>query len=407
MASTSNQHREVAKVLIDRYFKTTPYPYTRHHIDSYDQFVGTDMLSIIQAKNPILILKDLINPEDNTYRYKVEIFVGGESGTEINIGTPTVSLQNTEDVRLLFPNEARLRNLTYSATVNANIAIKITYTEIVAGQKQVVRLDVPLDAFQAMPLFKLPVMLHSRYCVLHNKPSEFLKEAGECIEDYGGYFIVDGAEKILITKQEQAFNTLYITPKDADPKDPQMKIFSTISCLSAKTRQVKRVTIRLRTDGTILVGLPFVRDPVPLFILFRALGFQSDEEIMRLLFPDFEAADAKLLMPKLQPCILEAYPFINTWTSIQYIKNLTKGFSEIHVLDIIRNQMFIHMPNDPTSQALFLAECVRNILRVSEGYERATDRDDIRNQRCLVSGFLLQMLFNNAYIPSSPVSDEG
>ena len=107
MASTSNQHREVAKVLIDRYFKTTPYPYTRHHIDSYDQFVGTDMLSIIQAKNPILILKDLINPEDNTYRYKVEIFIGGETGTEINIGTPTVSLQNTEDVRLLFPNEAR------------------------------------------------------------------------------------------------------------------------------------------------------------------------------------------------------------------------------------------------------------------------------------------------------------
>ena len=400
--ATTNRSREIAKTLIDRYFKTTPYPYTRHHIDSYDQFMTTDIVKIIQSRNPILILKDLIRPEDSTYKVRIELYVGGESGTEITIGTPTISLkQGEEDIRLLFPNEARLRNLTYASTVTANILVKITLTELDRDGKDGLRrtvLDLPPETFQNVPLLKMPIMLQSRFCVLHNKPSEFLKEAGECPEDYGGYFIVDGSEKVLITKQEQAFNTLYITPKDNDPKDPHMKVFSSISCLSEKTRQVKRINIRLRDDDTILVDLPFVRDPVPLFIVFRALGVQTDEDIMRLMFPDFETPEAKLFMPKLHSCILEAYPFLNTWSCVQYIKHLTKGFGEIHVLDILRNQTFVHMPNDSMSQALFLAECVRSLLRVNEGFEKQTDRDDIRNHRCLTSGFLLQMLFNNSYI---------
>ena len=391
----STQHRHVAKVLLDRYFKTTPYPYTRHHIDSYDQFMATDLIHIVQSKNPILILKDLLPQEENTYQYKVEIFVGGESGTELEIGTPTHLVGDTP--RLLFPNEARLRNLTYASPVTANLLVRITYTRFVGRDKIVTRLDPPADAFQKVPLFQIPIMLHSKLCALHDKPAGFLKEAGECIEDYGGYFIIDGSEKVLITKQEQAFNTLTITPKDSDPKDPQATLFASISCLSPVSRQVKTVTFRVRRDGTILVGLPFVRAPVPLFIVFRALGVQSDEEIVKLLFPDFESAEAKLFMPLLQPSILEAYPFTTTWDSVQYIKLLTKGFSEFHVIDILRNQTFVHMSNEPMAQALFLADCVKRILRVDQGFDSKTDRDDIRNQRCLVSGFLIQMLFSAAY----------
>ena len=354
------------------------------------------MVSIIKSKNPLLILKELI-PDTKAYKYKVELWIGGESGEEIEIGTPTISLQNTKDVRLLFPNEARLRNLTYASTVSANILVRITYTERDEGNLVVQDISPGPDTFQGVPIMKIPIMLHSSYCILHNKPASFLKEVGECPHDNGGYFIIEGSEKVLITKQEQAFNTLYITPKDQDPKDPQLKVFASISCLSPKTRQVKRVTFRLRKNGTILVGLPFVRFPVPLFILFRALGIQTDEEIVRLIYPDPTSSEAKIFEDKLQPSIVEAYPFLNTFTSIQYIKMLTKGFGEAHVIDILRNQTFTHMPNDPISQALFLAECVRSILRVHEKFDKPTDRDDIRNQRCLVSGFLTQQLFNNAY----------
>jgi DNA-directed RNA polymerase II subunit RPB2 len=230
---------------------------------------------------------------------------------------------------------------------------------------------------------------------MNNKSKEFLRQAGECPYDHGGYFIIGGSEKVLITRQEQAFNTLYITPQKSDPK---IKIFSSITCLNPKTRMVKRATISYtRRENTIHVGLPFVRKPIPLFVLFRALGFQTDREILQMIYPDFETPEAKLMLPKLRESVVDALPFTNTFTAIQYIKTLTKGYGEAHVIDILRNQLFIHMPNDPTSQALFLADCVRKILRVHEGFDTGTDRDDTRNQRCLTSGFLIQMLFSNAY----------
>ena len=405
---TGDNAQGVARQLIDKYFRTVEYPYTRHHIDSYDQFLKKDLPAIIQSHNPVLLLKDLINPADNTYRYKVQIYIGGEKGTEIEIGSPTVNLQNTDEVRMLFPNEARLRNITYASTVYVNITVKIEYNEIENGILRTIDLSPPANTFQNHPIFKIPIMLHSRYCALNGKPKEFLRQAGECPYDHGGYFVIEGSEKVLVTRQEPAFNTLYITPQERDPK---IRIFSSITCLNAQTRTVKRVTfyyISRRfnkpnplqapiSEDAIQVGLPFVRKPIPLFVLFRALGFQSDEEILHLIYPDFEAPEAKLMLPKLHASIIDAHPFLNTYTSIQYIKTLTKGFSEVHVLDIIRNQMFVHMANDPKTQALFLAECVRKILRVNEGFDKGTDRDDIRNQRCLTSGFLIQMLFSNAY----------
>jgi DNA-directed RNA polymerase II subunit RPB2 len=399
MAISGDESRELSRRLIDTYFRTTLYPYTNHHILSYDQFLQQDLISIVKSQNPVLILKDLINEKTNTYKYKVEIFIGGEDGTAIEIGTPTVSLQNTDEVRILFPNEARLRNLTYASQVYADIIVKITYT---TENGVVTDLSPSAETFQKWPLFKIPIMLHSRYCILNNKPRDFLREVGECPYDNGGYFIIDGAEKVLITRQEQAFNTLYVTPQT----EPKVSVYASISCLSAETRQVKRIAFALMRHvekenftihPTIQVSLPFVRKTIPLFVLFRALGFQSDEEILRMIFPDFESPEAKLLLPKLQPSIIEAFPFLNTYTAIKYIVTLTKGFSIAHVLDIIKNQLFIHMPNDPSSQALFLGDCVRKILLVSEGYDNKTDRDDTRNQRCLTSGFLVQELFNNSY----------
>ena len=399
MALTGNDARELSRSLIDTYFRTVSYPYTRHHIDSYDQFMQQDMIGIIRSQNPIYILKELLpgNNENNLYKYQVQIFVGGEDGMAIEIGTPTVSLQQAQEVRVLYPNEARLRNLSYSSSVYATIFVKIIYTPSLGGESVTFT-----ETFSNWHLFKIPIMLHSRYCILHNKPREFLREAGECPYDNGGYFVVDGAEKVLVTRQEQAFNTLYVTPQN----DPKVAVFASISCLSSTTRQVKRIAFALirevnkekdNTYATIQVSLPFVRRPIPLFVLFRALGFQSDEEILKLIFPDFQDSEAKLLLPKLHASILDAFPFLNSYTAVEYIKTLTKGFSIAHVLDIIKNQLFIHMPNDATSQALFLGDCVRKILRVNEGYDSKTDRDDTRNQRCLTSGFLIQELFNNCY----------
>lgn len=394
--------REMAEHLINRYFKTQAYPYTRHHIESYDQFLGQDLPAIIAARNPIQLLQSQIGTT-GIYAYRAEIYVGGLTGQRLYIGTPSVSLKDSEEIRLLYPNEARLRNLTYAAVVEADIVIKLTLAKQQSSGPPIMT-EILMDPAEnpttygylaRFPLCKIPIMLHSRYCVLHSKPQAFLREAGECVYDYGGYFIIEGSEKVLITHQEQAFNTLYVTPQERDPK---LSLYATISCLNATTRQVKRVAFGLgRREGTLSVSLPFVRKPVPVFLLFRAMGIQADEDIVRLILPNPDAAETKILEPLLHESILDSFPFLDTFSAVQYIKTMTKGFSEAHVLDILHNQTFIHVEDRPGARIAFLAECVRKILRVAAGIDPKTDRDDTRNQRCLTSGVLTRMLFQGVY----------
>lgn len=396
--------RELSESILKKYFTTQGYPYTRHHIESFDHFVSQDLPAIIKDANPLILLHSPIGVT-GVYSYKAEIFIGGLDGSRLYIGTPTISLKDSQEIRVLFPNEARLRNLTYSSTVEADIVIRITYsTPSSTGGRSITQREVILDSatdpaqfgyLAKFPIFRLPIMLHSRYCLLHAKPAAFIKEAGECQYDYGGYFVIDGSEKVLITHQEQAFNVLNISVQERDPK---IAIFSSIACLNPTTKRVKRVAFALyKRENTILMSLPLVRAPVPLFLVFRALGIQSDEDILRMIFPDPDATETKILQPLLHESILEAHPFFDTYSAIQGIKVLTKGFSEAHVLDIIHNQVFIHVEDTPKTRASFLAECVRRILRVKAKIDEPTDRDDIRNQRCQTSGVLTRMLFQGLY----------
>ena len=380
---------EIPRRLLDQYFQTTPYPYTKHHLDSFNHFLEHDIPAVIKAQNPLIILKEL-NASTGVYEYKVEIFIGGQDGNHLKIGTPTLQHMGGEDVRLLFPNEARLRNLTYMAGLYADILVRVTFGRPVEGQPAV--REVTLEQF---PLCQLPIMLHSKACLLHGKPAPFLKSVGECPQDHGGYFIIGGSEKVLITHQEQAFNTLYAQNQELDP---QIETYASISCLSPETRQVRRVTFAvIRNTQALQVGLPFVRKPIPVCILFRALGVESDKEILEHIFPDSESEEAKIMEPYLIACFRDAFPILDTYMAIEYIKTLTKGFSEAHVLDIVHNQMFTHVPDAIGARAAYLGDCVRKIYRVMLNIDKRTDRDDTRNQRCLTSGFLNQMLFQGVY----------
>ena len=409
-ADFADMGRRLAKSLIDKYYRTNEYPYTQHHVQSYDQFIKKDLTAVIRANNPILMLKDLIKHPSvrNQYTYRVEIYVGGVGANDITIGTPTVSLQNTEEVRVLYPNEARLRGMTYATTVYTDIFVRITHSFI---NDQNMLESVPYEqTFKAYPLFKLPVMLHSSLCSLHGKSRAFMEQAGECPHDHGGYFIVNGAEKVLITRQEQAFNTLYTSLQKSDPL---VKVYATIQCLSPQTRQVKRVSFALMRDktrfvsdattmkfppyGELMVSIPFVRKPIPIFILFRAMGIQTDEDIFDIIFPDVHGDERRLLAHYLIPSVANAMPFYTTHICLQYIQTLTKGFGIAHVLDILHNQVFIHIDDKPRARAMFLGDCVRSIIRTAAGIDPPTDKDDTRNQRLLTSGFLTQMLFAGVY----------
>ena len=199
--------RSVATQAIHTYFTTQNIPLTKHHIDSYDQFIQRDLQSIIAVENPIINVKEPFG-DSNVFKYKVEIYVGGLDGTAIRVGVPTVKLNQGEDVRVLFPNEARLRNLTYSLPIQADIFYRVTIRADARDENPAVHEETITN----FPLAQVPLMLHSRYCSLHGKPQSALTAMGECPEDSGGYFIVDGSEKVLVTRQEQAFNPSILAP---------------------------------------------------------------------------------------------------------------------------------------------------------------------------------------------------
>jgi DNA-directed RNA polymerase II subunit RPB2 len=378
--------------ILDIYFKTNAYPYTRHHIDSYDQFLQKDLQLVIKSQNPIIILKDLI-PNTNQYKYRVEINVGGTDASGIYIGSPTVSLQGSDEVRLMYPSEARLRNLTYASTVYADMHVKIIMNRL---EGNTIVTEAPIEIMEPrFALFRIPIMLHSRYCVLHKKPKIFLQEVGECVYDHGGYFIIEGGEKVLVSIQEQAFNTLYTNLQN---NDPDYSAYATITCFSPKTRITKRVSFGVdKKTGAIKVSIPFIRAPIPLFVLFRALGVQPDQDIVETIFPDLESPEAQLLLPHLISSVSDAYPFLTSYSAVQFMKTFTKGYSEAHVLDILHNQLFVHVDDQPGARVQTLGNYVRQLLRLVAGIDDATDKDNTRNQRCLVSGFSTQMLFQGIY----------
>jgi DNA-directed RNA polymerase II subunit RPB2 len=411
----ATQARAIASNLIHQYFTTQFNALTRHHIESYDQFLQRDLPNIIRAQNPIMILKNHKAEREagkTDWTYKAEIYIGGEDGSEIFIGTPTTVLQQGNDVHLMYPNEARLRNLTYGVQVETNVTVRIT---IKVPESEEFPEGIKVNTFQIpkLQLCYFPLMLHSSYCLLHGKPAALLKEMGECPQDQGGYFIIDGSEKVLITRQEGAFNTLWIK-EETEQNDPNVQLYCSLQSLNPVSRDVKRVTfywtreqIRMPQGfgakepiykpSVLEVAIPFVLKPLPVFVLFRALGYQSDAEIIRLIFPDINAPETKLLADLLIPSINAASPFLDTYSAIEYIKSLTKGFSVFHVLDIIHNQLFPHVMDKPGARAHFLAECVRKILRVVKKLEVPPSRDDNRYQRLLTSGFLCQMLFQNLF----------
>ena len=393
-----------APIILQRYFDEYPNTFlTQHHIASYESFMFNELPDIIQSENPITILKEPLDAEAGIYKYKTEIYVGGDvektADLAINIGAPVLSLDNGATVRRMFPNEARLRDITYAATFQADILIRMTFTNTSASgeySKQVREIRYP-----SYSLFRIPILLRSKLCATHGASRDLLFEMGECRNDMGGYFIVDGSEKVLITRQEQAFNSIYVAKKPVN--DLKTATYASVICQHPVSKQTRRVALyRLHESGTtqegaIRISIPFVKGAIPLFALFRALGVESDKEIVRMILPDESAASIRAMEESLIPSIYDAWPIDNTIQALEFIRTLTKGFIIEHVLNILHEHLFCHVPDRPLARAQYLAEIVRKMIRVEMGMEIGTNRDDIRNQRLLPTGTLLRGLFTDCW----------
>ena len=378
--------------VLNAYYEQTPLFLTRHHIDSYEHFAFNELPQMIHNGNPVTILKDPLS--EGRYKYKTEIFFGGKVDTpkelRIEYGSPIITLDSGKTVRRMFPNEARLRGLTYYSQIRMDIDIVITRTVMRGQSFHEIKTIIPIKNFSVL---KLPILLRSKLCSLGEQSTdEAMREKGESPLEHGGYFIIDGAEKLLITRQEQAFNSMYVARKN--PTDLEVSVYASVVSQHPETKMNRRCSVYMLRESSVLrVSIPSVRGHVPLFVLFRALGVESDKDIVRMIFPDETSKFTKLYEDILVPSIEDAWPITTQAMAIHFISTLTHQGTVASVLDILRNNLFSHVPNKFMARSYYLGNMVQQIIKSNARIIANTDRDDIRNQRLLTTGTLVRDLF--------------
>ena len=324
------------------------------------------------------------------FNYQAEIYIGGKEGNRIYFGKPVIFDENRE--HYMFPNEARLRNMTYGITIHLDV--EVIYKIIEDDQEKITE-----SVLEKIYFGKFPIMINSDLCIL-NKLDPLIKfNMGECKNDPGGYFIIDGKEKVLVPQEKFADNMLYIRDNYNDIYSHSAEIRSVSEDASKPIRtlsiRIARESTKL-TNNNIVVNVPNVRKPVPLFILMRALGVTSDKDIIKYCLLD----DKKYsnYMNLFIPSIHDAGNIFNQEVALKYMASLTKGKTIPHILQILMDYLLPHIgENNFIDKAYFIGYMVKELLKVYTGDKKPTDRDSFNFKRVELSGSLIYDLFKEYY----------
>ena len=383
-------NQENAWKLLDKYFEENSTALINHHIESYNDFINNGINQIFREKNPIKIVKQQ-DPETRDYKYEANLFLGGKNGDKIYFGKPIIFDENNE--HYMYPNEARLRNFTYGVSIHYDVDVEIIIKDSEGTSKTTNLL------LEKIYLGRFPIMLRSNLCILHGFDRNVRYTMGECKNDLGGYFIIDGKEKTIISQEKFADNMLYIKDKVNDIYSHSAEIRSVSEDAS---KPIRTFSIRIvaptdkYTNNQIVVNIPNVRKPIPLFIVMRALGIISDKDIINCCLLNMEKN--KRFIDLFISSIHDAGSIFTQDIAIKYIGTFTKGKSKEHVMEILMNYL---LPNigelNFRDKACFIGYMVFELLKVYIGQDKPTDRDSFKYKRVEVPGSLLYDLFKEYF----------
>jgi len=390
--------------IIESYFRGQHLErFVRHQLESYNNFVGYQIIKTIEMFNPVYIVSE--NDYDPaSKKYSLEIFITFEN---FQIYRPQI-YENNGAIKLMFPQEARLRNFTYASATTVDLNIKY-----------VVRTGANLENTQTfyktipkIHIGKLPIMLKSNICVLTQYKHFENTQTGECKFDAGGYFIINGSEKTVLGQERAAENRVYCFNVSKNNTKynwiAEVKSVPDFKCISPK--QINMM-ISSKNNGfghSITVQLPRVKQPIPLFIVFRALGIITDKDICDKILLNICDEKNKDLLEELQASIVEANKHMTQEESIRFITsfvmytpiNMDKetGIKKKHefTLDILNNDLFPHCHN-LEQKIYFLGYMANRLLLASFEILKQDDRDSYINKRIDLTGSLLNNLYRNYF----------
>ena len=385
------ENEKVIWNIIDSYFKNNPSHLVKHHLDSYNDFFDSGIQQILKEKNPVTIIKEQ-DSKTKEFAFTAKMYFGGKDGNKLYFGKPIIYDDN-DNVHFMYPNEARLRNMTYGVTLHVDIDVDFSI------KQQDGSLQEQTIEFNKLYLGKFPIMLQSNLCILKNMESMARFNLGECKNDNGGYFIIDGKEKVIVNQEKFADNMLYIRDKVNEIYSHSAEIRSVSEDASKPTRTF---SVRIMapsealTNQQIVVAIPNVRKPIPLFIVMRALGVISDKEIIQSCLLDMKRYSNYIEL--FRPSIYDAGTVYTQEEAIKFISTFTKGKTVAHVMEILMNYFLPHIGElNFKEKALYLGYIVRKLLRVFTKEDAATDRDSYKYKRVETTGNLMSQLFKEYY----------
>jgi DNA-directed RNA polymerase II subunit RPB2 len=396
MSKESNKEfnkESISWQIIDKYFIDNPNNLVAHHLDSYNDFFKNGIYRIFRENNPIrFIEREDEKNDDNEKRNECLLYLGGKEGKNIYFGKPIIYDDNYS--HYMYPNDARLRNMTYGITIHYDVVVDFIYYE--GGEKKEKQ-----NILSKIFLGRFPIMLQSDLCILQSLSKNVRFNMGECRNDYGGYFIIDGKEKVIISQEKFADNMLYIREnKDDDIYSYSAEIRSVSEDTSKpiRTTSVKMVAPSASlSNKQIVVSIPNVRRNVPLFIVMRALGVISDKDIIKTCLLDLDKNQS--YVDYFIPSVHDANKFFNQQTAIEFIAELTKRGTVSSVIEILSDYFLPHVGElNFLDKAYFLGYMVFRMLKVYNKEEKPTDRDNFRFKRVELSGTLIYDLFREYYL---------
>ena len=332
-----------------------------HHISSFNYFVENGMQKVV---NEIAV----IQPEIEEF----EIRLG-----KINIGEPSVKEANGS-IRKIFPNEARLRDLTYAAPIS------IEMIPVMSGEEQ-----EPIEA----KIGELPIMLYSNKCLLKGLSRDETIKAGEDPDDPGGYFIVNGTERVLALVEDLAPNKLNVERSKVGTTTERVRVFSEGGWYR------RRNSVDRRKDGALLFTTPPFSKPLPLIAVMRALGMEKDSELVRAVSNDPSVVD-------------ELYVSFEEASDVQTVddaldslgKKVAFGQNRPERIErakrVLDTFVLPHIGTEPEHRIMkahYLARMAERVIMLHQNKIEVDDKDHYANKRLKLAGSLFEDLFRVAF----------
>lgn len=395
--------------VLESYFSGKPLErLARHQMESYNNFVNYQMQRTIEMFNPITI-KSVNDYDEATDTFGLIVKINLKN---LRFHHPQIH-ENNGATKTMMPQEARLRNFTYSSNSIVDLNIEYTVRNEDGEERKIEK------TLNNIKLCSLPVMLKSSICILSQYKHVSNVLTGECDMDCGGYFIIKGSEKTVLCQERAAENRIYVFNGKNTPKWDWVAEFKSVpdnKCISPKQVELM-VSSKTNIYGHgIYVLIPRLKQKryIELFVLFRALGVLSDKKICEYILLNTEDKQNAEMLSYLEASMEDAKPFLNDPECIQqdafeHIVSMVaynpyqveKGPQPIkkhdYTKEIFQNDFFPHCKS-PEQKLYLLGFMANRLIRTALKYNPPDDRDSYLNKRIELCGSLLNNLFRNHYI---------